>query len=241
MKYIKIVLADDNVNFCKLLSNFLEKQEEIKIVGIANNDEEEIRMIEELKPDIVITDLMRNGEYTGLDIIKGYKDRKQSPHFLVISADFKTDILDKDLKVAGYLTKPINDFNRIYEDLKRIRREIIDTEYNEWNKKYHNVEIYDLKKYFNLKDKRVFKKLGIKIYNKKYTEYEFERLTMDLLAYYDELDMELSEEERQFQKSLKDAKVSRDNFNRLVEKIELIKKEKKFPTKFDKIKHKNPV
>ena len=226
MKYIKIVIADDNVYFCKLLSNFLEKHEEIKIVGIANNDEEEIGMIEEFKPDIVITDLVRDGEYTGLDIIKGYKDRQQSPHFLVISADFKTDILDKDLKVAGYLMKPINDYNRIYHDLKRIRQEIVATEYNEWNKKYHNEEIYNLKKYLNWKDKREFKRLGIKIFNKKYTEYEFERLTMDLLAYYDELDMELSEEEKQFQKSLKDTKVSRDNFNKLVEKIELIRKEK---------------
>lgn len=50
----------------------------------ANNDDDEIRMIEELKPDIVITDLMREDKYTGLDIIKRYKDLKQSPQFLVI-------------------------------------------------------------------------------------------------------------------------------------------------------------
>lgn len=64
----------------------------------ANNDDDEIRMIEELKPDIVITDLMREDKYTGLDIIKRYKDIKQSPQFLVISGDFKKDIIDNCMK-----------------------------------------------------------------------------------------------------------------------------------------------
>ena len=74
MKEIKIVIADDNTYFCKFLNDYLKKYEDIEILETANNDDDEIRMIEELKPDIVITDLMREDKYTGLDIIKRYKD-----------------------------------------------------------------------------------------------------------------------------------------------------------------------
>ena len=222
MKEIKIVIADDNTYFCKFLNDYLKKYEDIEILETANNDDDEIRMIEELKPDIVITDLMREDKYTGLDIIKRYKDIKQSPQFLVISGDFKKDIIDNCMKVAGHIRKPVNDYNKIYTELRRIRNEAIDREYEEWSNKYHNVEIVDIKKFLTWKDKKILKKLCIKIKNKKYTEYELECLTMDLLAYYDDTEMDLSEEEKQFQKSLKDTKVSREEYNILLDKVQSI-------------------
>ena len=73
-----------------------------------------------------------------------------------------------------------------------------------------------------LVNKKILKKLGIKIKNKKYTEYELECLTMDLLAYYDDTEMDLSEEEKQFQKSLEDTKVSREEYNILLDKVQSI-------------------
>ena len=57
---IKVIIADDNVYFCKLIREYLEKYNDIEILGVANSDEDEIKMIEELKPEIIITDLMRN-------------------------------------------------------------------------------------------------------------------------------------------------------------------------------------
>lgn len=61
---IKIVIADDNKGVCELLKNFLKKYKNIEILGIANTDEQEIEMIENLKPDILITDLVINHQYT---------------------------------------------------------------------------------------------------------------------------------------------------------------------------------
>ncbi len=67
---IRIIIADDNKTICEFIKKALERYEEIEILGIANTDAEEIEMIEKFGPDIVITDLMRNHKYTGLDIIK---------------------------------------------------------------------------------------------------------------------------------------------------------------------------
>lgn len=123
---IKVLIADDNVAFCDNLKVFLEQYEEIQILGIANNDEDEIRMIEELKPEIVITDLLRNHKYTGLQIIKDYNNKKNSPEFLIISADKKEDVIDENLKIGGYIKKPFFDYKNIVEELRIIKKKIVE-------------------------------------------------------------------------------------------------------------------
>lgn len=123
MEKIKIIIADDYNIFCEMIRDYLIKYEEIEILGIANTDEEEIRMIEELKPEIVITDLMRNRTYSGLKIIEDYSNKKERPEFLVISADEKDDVIRNDVKIAGYIKKPFNNYSIIIEELRRIKAE----------------------------------------------------------------------------------------------------------------------
>ena len=220
---IKIIIADDNIHICKFIKEFLEKYEDIEILGIANSDEDEIKMIEELKPEIVITDLMRNHRYTGLDIIKSYFAKNKDIAFLVISADNKSDVINGGLEVAGYIKKPVNDYEEIYTELKRIKRELENKKYLEWDEKYHNLEILNIRKMLSFKEKRILKKLGITIKNKKHTECEIECLMLELLLYYDDPEEYLSKEEKKYQKSLEGTGVSREEYNKLLNKITKIK------------------
>lgn len=222
---IKIIIADDNIHICKFIKEFLEKYEDIEILGIANSDEDEIKMIEELKPEIVITDLMRNHRYTGLDIIKSYFAKNKDVAFLVISADNKSDVINGGLEVAGYIKKPVNDYEEIYTELKRIKRELENKKYLEWDEKYHNLEILNIRKMLSFKEKRLLKKLGITIKNKKHTECEIECLMLELLLYYDDPEEYLSIEEKKYQKSLEGTVVSREEYNKLLNKITKIKGE----------------
>lgn len=95
--------------------------------------------------------------------------------------------------------------------------------YDEWNERYYNKEIIDIKKHLNDEDIEILHRLGIKTYDKIYTEYELEVLEMDLLAYYEDLDEELSEEEKQYQKSLDGTNVTRERYNSLLKKVEEMK------------------
>ena len=95
--------------------------------------------------------------------------------------------------------------------------------YDEWTERYHNKEIIDIKKHLNDEDIEILHRLGIKTYDKIYTEYELEVLEMDLLAYYEDLDEELSEEEKQYQKSLDGTNVTRERYNSLLKKVEEMK------------------
>lgn len=117
---IKIIIADDNFAFCDLLKDYLNKFEDVEILGIANTDEEEINLIENLKPDVVISDLMRNHKYTGLDIIKQYIKKKERPKFLVISADRQDDFMLRDVEFDGYIQKPCWNYEEIINKLRKI-------------------------------------------------------------------------------------------------------------------------
>lgn len=57
-------------------------------------------------------------------------------------------------------------------------------ELKKWEETYFNKPLIDVSKYFNTNDKQVIEKLKIILKNKIYTEYEFECLEMDLIAFY---------------------------------------------------------
>ena len=223
LEKIRVIIAEDNIHICKFIEENLKKHNDIEILGIANTDEEEIKMIEELKPEIVITDLMRNNKYSGLDIIKNYYNNNSQVEFLVISADYKEDVINDGLEVAGYIKKPFGDYEIIYNELKRIKKNIIiSKQHQEWREKYYNLEIININEYLTQTDKQLLEKLGIKIKDKIYTEFECECLYMDFLKYYDDPENDLSEDERKYQKSLDGTGVTREEYNEVLKKIEKI-------------------
>ncbi|CDE13860.1 response regulator receiver protein [Clostridium sp. CAG:470] len=223
LEKIRVIIAEDNIHICKFIEENLKKHNDIEILGIANTDEEEIKMIEEQKPEIVITDLMRNNKYSGLDIIKNYYNNNSQVEFLVISADYKEDVINDGLEVAGYIKKPFKDYEIIYNELKRIKKNIIiSKQHQEWREKYYNLEIININKYLTQTDKKLLEKLGIKIKDKIYTEFECECLYMDFLKYYDDPENDLSEDERKYQKSLDGTGVTREEYNEVLKKIEKI-------------------
>ena len=223
LEKIRVIIAEDNIHICKFIEENLKKHNDIEILGIANTDEEEIKMIEELKPEIVITDLMRNNKYSGLDIIKNYYNNNSQVEFLVISADYKEEVINDGLEVAGYIKKPFKDYEIIYNELKRIKKNIIiSKQHQEWREKYYNLEIININKYLTQADKQLLEKLGIKIKDKIYTEFECECLYIDFLKYYDDPENDLSEDERKYQKSLDGTGVTREEYNEVLKKIEKI-------------------
>lgn len=56
---IRIIIADDNKAWTNLLQKYLKNFKELEIVGITNDGIEQLDMIKELKPDVVVTDLKK--------------------------------------------------------------------------------------------------------------------------------------------------------------------------------------
>ena len=131
---IKIIIADDDIKTCEEIKEKLKNYESIKVIGIANTDEEEIRMIEELKPDVVVTDLMRNHRFTGLDIIKDYSEKDESPKFIIVSFSPDYGLCNRYKNISDYVFKfpYINDSELAYKIICA-KRTIIKEKNTNWN------------------------------------------------------------------------------------------------------------
>ena len=116
------------------------------------------------------------------------------------------------------LSKEIKEKNIPIIDIGKI----IEKQYKDWDKKYHNLEIIDINKYLTLNDKKILERLGIKVKDKIYTEYEYECLRMIFLTYYDDPEDDLSEEELKYKKSLDGTGVTREEYNTVLKKLETI-------------------
>lgn len=115
-KTIKILIADDYKPLCNTLKNILNGYKELEVVGIANTDQEEISKIEDLKPNVVITDIKRNNQYTGLDIVKQYSCKEDSPYFFIISSEINERELNNN-KIIGFMRKPFLDYDKLVEKI----------------------------------------------------------------------------------------------------------------------------
>ena len=102
---IKIIIADDEIKTCEEIRSCLSRYNQIKILGIANTDNEEIKMIEKFKPDVVVTDLMRERKFTGLDIIIEYSKQINSPKFVIVSFNPDPILFSKYKNITGYVYK----------------------------------------------------------------------------------------------------------------------------------------
>ena len=121
---IKVIIADDNLALVDIMKESIEKDTRFKVVGIATNDKEEMELIEKEKPNVVITDLKRNDQYTGLHIIEKYKDEEYKPIFFIISAMAICYIEDiRRLNIRYYLNKPFSN-DKLLEKMDEIYEEV---------------------------------------------------------------------------------------------------------------------
>lgn len=76
----KILVIDDEENFCNLVKKNIEKTDEFE-VQVATNGEDGIKLAKEIKPDLILLDVVMPG-MDGADVIsliRGDKNIKDTP------------------------------------------------------------------------------------------------------------------------------------------------------------------
>ena len=236
MRKLRIIIAEDEPIILEMYKNIVGKREDYEIIGTATNGKEEEELINTTKPDVVITDNQMPIQ-NGIDVIeKVYNsDLVYKPKFILITGDYRDrNFLDKceRLQVERVMGKPVNydSLDFLLTDLKVIIEDetpsFVGRNSEGWREMYMNKEIVDLKKYFTNEEFDLFRKLGIEIKDKIYTEYEIELINNSLYDYYYSEDM--SEDEKSQVKSLEETGVTREQYNNLLNKIEQINEEYEF-------------
>ena len=115
-----ILIADDNQEFSMTLASFLDKQDEIEVVGVAKDGNEAIDIIANKMPDVVLLDVIMP-HLDGIGVLERINMIKleKKPICVMISAVGQDKITQKAIELGAeyYVIKPFD----IEVLLKRIR------------------------------------------------------------------------------------------------------------------------
>jgi DNA-binding NarL/FixJ family response regulator len=106
MAAVNVVLADDHPVAREGLRNVLENAVDIKVVGVASNGDEALRLVRELSPDVLVLDMEMPGT-TGVEVAQQLQSLGSSVRILALSAHDDKEYINGLLAsgAAGYLTK----------------------------------------------------------------------------------------------------------------------------------------
>jgi len=106
---IRTLLFDDSAFMRKVISDIVSTDESIELVGTAVNGRQCVKMAEELRPDVVITDMIMP-DFDGMFVVNSLMEKKPLPIILLSSLE-KTDSRIFDALQHGafeFIDKPTN-------------------------------------------------------------------------------------------------------------------------------------
>lgn len=106
----KAIIADDEKLICRLIETLIDWESlDMEIVGKAENGLEALRMVEELHPHLLITDIRMPG-CDGLELIRQARELSPNIEIVIISgyAHFEYAKTAIAYGVGSYILKPVN-------------------------------------------------------------------------------------------------------------------------------------
>ena len=106
MEKIKIIIADDHTMFLQGIVSLLENEENITILGKAENGKAVLKIIENTLPDIILLDISMP-EMDGIEVTKIIKQKFPSIKILIVSTHSNIQMIAKLIRIGadGYLLK----------------------------------------------------------------------------------------------------------------------------------------
>ncbi len=153
MKKLNVAIADDNERMVNLLGTLIKSDEELELVGEANNGKDIYDIIVEKEPDVVLLDIImpKMDGLTVMEKVNQNESLKKHPSFIVISAVGQDRITENAFHQGAcyYIMKPFDNdviLSRIKSFQKPLRMRRSEVRENEaqiqlQEKKIHNLEL----------------------------------------------------------------------------------------------------
>ena len=123
---IKVLIADDNNEFAMTLNNYMEKEENMQVVGMAKDGTEAFEMIKNLNPDVVLLDVIMP-HLDGLGVLELIQtsNLEKMPICIMLSAVGQDKITQRAINLGAeyYVVKPF--------DISLLIKRIKDIKFNE--------------------------------------------------------------------------------------------------------------
>ncbi|MDO8907559.1 MAG: response regulator transcription factor [Pseudohongiella sp.] len=117
---INVLLVDDQMLVRSGIAGLLALTPDIRVVGEAGNITEAARLVESLKPDVLLLDVRMPGG-TGIDLLSDLQSRDQLPATILLTTFDDDEALLKGIRAGarGFLLKDIS-LERLAEDIRRV-------------------------------------------------------------------------------------------------------------------------
>ncbi len=104
-----LVIADDNPAFTEELKDYFTKNTDYKVLGIAENGLEAIKLVERFKPDFLLLDIVMP-ELDGFGVLNAVNTFADKPHTIMISQLAADGFVTKSLRLGAsyFMAKPVN-------------------------------------------------------------------------------------------------------------------------------------
>jgi len=122
----KILIADDNAEFARTLKSYIEKEEDMEVIGQARDGNEAVKLIEDIQPDIALLDVIMP-HLDGIGVLEKINEANlENPPFCVMISAVGQDKITKqaiNLGAQYYVVKPfdIEVLIKRIEELKNYR------------------------------------------------------------------------------------------------------------------------
>ncbi|BAK99879.1 putative two-component system response regulator [Oscillibacter valericigenes Sjm18-20] len=107
---IRVIVADDEEKVCQLICQLIDWDAlEMELVGTASNGIEVLRLIQEKKPDLILSDIRMPG-CNGLELMKQARESDPDLEFIIISGYSSFEYAQTAIQygVQDYILKPVN-------------------------------------------------------------------------------------------------------------------------------------
>ena len=108
---ITVLIADDNPDFAMTLVSYLEKEEDMEVIGIAKDGKEACDMIMNTQPNVVLLDVIMP-YLDGLGVLEkiGASNMSKKPLFIMLSAVGQAKITQQAINLGAeyYVVKPFD-------------------------------------------------------------------------------------------------------------------------------------
>lgn len=130
-KSIRLLIADDNREFCDLLKEFIVQQEDFNLIGIAYNGLEALEMIREGSPDVVVLDIIMP-HLDGIGVLEKLLNEslRNKPKIIMLTAFGQESVTQKAVELGAhyYILKPF-DFNILATRIRQLAQGVNVSEY----------------------------------------------------------------------------------------------------------------
>lgn len=122
MEKITLCIVDDNKELVHIMSEYLNEQEDMEVIGFAYDGRECVHLIDEYEPDILILDLIMP-HVDGLTVLKTLKnvEEMKKPNIIMLTAFGQEEVMRKAVEYGAdyFILKPF-DFENLLTKIREI-------------------------------------------------------------------------------------------------------------------------